>query len=137
MMYKSTFFNMIELFSLDQFTFSSRLHFILYFSVSVISRFLFCLSECLSSFLCIYFLSTFFAPLFFICENVYVRCVSFVSLLIFVFFTFLPFALFLCFSSFLSLRFVYFWTSILLLPVAVLLLTPSIAPLSVLQVHVS
>jgi len=86
-----------------------------------------------------YFPSNFFS--IFICVNV---CLFFslslslsLSLFIFVFFTFLPFALFLCFSSFLSLRFVYFWTSILLLLVAVSLLTPSIASLSVLQVHVS
>jgi hypothetical protein len=56
------------------------------------------------------------------------------SLFNFVFFTFLPFALFLCVSSFLPLRFVHFWISIFLLPVAVLFLKPSIASLSVLQV---
>ena len=82
----------------------------------------------------LYFLCSF---VFFICVNVYVMYISFVSLFIFVFLTFLPFALFLCFSSFLSLRFVRFWTSILLLPVAVLLLTASIASLSVHQVQVS
>lgn len=75
-----------------------------------------------------FLVSLYLFPPYFLCSIVFYMCLFF--LFIFVFFTFHPFALFLCFSSILPLRFVYFWSSIFLLPVAVLLPTPSVAPLS-------